>query len=146
MTSSEHPKPRLTLRDGETGDSVISTFYDQVGGHEVFSGIVSRFYAAVRNDPVLFDMYPEDDFSGAEDRLRMFLEQYWGGPSTYSEQRGHPRLYLRHTPFPINSEARDRWLTHMTEAVQGAHLSPLHEATMLDYFERAAQAMVNTPD
>lgn len=146
MDQSDPPKPRLTLREGESGDSVISTFYDQVGGHEVFAGIVARFYQAVQQDPILIEMYPPHDLSGAEDRLRMFLEQYWGGPRTYSDLRGHPRLYMRHTPFHINPDARDRWLTHMTSAVKAAELSPLHEATLLDYLQRAAHAMVNTFD
>lgn len=146
MDKNDIPKPRLTLRSGESGDSVISTFYDQIGGHDVFQGIVARFYEAVQLDPVLIEMYPRDDLEGAQDRLRMFLEQYWGGPSTYSEQRGHPRLYMRHKPFRINPDARDRWLTHMRAAVAEANLSPLHEATLLDYLERAAHAMVNTLD
>lgn len=123
-----------------------STFYEQVGGHEVFDGIATRFYAAVQNDPILFEMYPKDDVEGAKERLRMFLEQYWGGPTTYSELRGHPRLRMRHMPYHINPDARDRWLKHMRAAVAGANLSPLHETTLLDYLDRAAHAMVNTFD
>ena len=91
-------------------------------------------------------MYPKDDMVGAEDRLRMFLEQYWGGPGTYSEQRGHPRLRMRHVPFHINPDARDRWLRHMRSAVDAANLAPVHEATLMDYLDRAAHAMVNTFD
>lgn len=140
------PQPRLTLRDGETGDSALPTFYDEIGGHDVFEGIVNRFYDAVQTDTILFEMYPKDDVSGAKQRLCMFLEQYWGGPATYSELRGHPRLRMRHQPFHINPDARDRWLTHMTAAVQAAKLPPIHEATMLDYLDRAAHAMVNTFD
>jgi hemoglobin len=91
-------------------------------------------------------MYPEEDLGPAAERLTMFLEQYWGGPGTYSEQRGHPRLRMRHMPFKVNPDARDRWLLHMRAAVDTLGLSPLHEATLWDYLERAAQAMVNTVD
>lgn len=144
--SDETPPPRLTLRNGEHGDSAVPTFYDEVGGHEVFSGIVDRFYDAVQVDSILFEMYPKADIAGAKERLLMFLEQYWGGPATYSEQRGHPRLRMRHAPFHINPDARDRWLTHMRASVVAANLAPIHEAALMDYFDRAAHAMVNTFD
>jgi len=120
------------------------TFYDEVGGHETFSKIVSVFYREVALDPVLKPMYPEDDLGPAEQRLLMFLEQYWGGPTTYGETRGHPRLRMRHMPFHVAPDARDRWLRHMRTAVDEAQLSPLHETTLWDYLERAAYAMVNT--
>lgn len=120
------------------------TFYDQVGGHEAFQKLVDVFYAGVATDPVLKPMYPEDDLGPAADRLRMFLEQYWGGPTTYGEQRGHPRLRMRHIPFKVNPDARDRWLKHMRDAVESLELSPLHEETLWNYLERAAHAMVNT--
>lgn len=120
------------------------SFYDEVGGRPTFVKIVSRFYAGVANDEVLRPMYPEEDLRPAEERLLLFLEQYWGGPTTYSEQRGHPRLRMRHMPFHIDPDARDRWLGHMRDAVEAAALSPLHEATLWDYFDRAAHAMVNT--
>lgn len=145
-TAENQPVTRMTLRNGEMGESVITSFYDQVGGHDTFAGIVDRFYDAVQNDPILFEMYPKHDIDGAKTRLCMFLEQYWGGPSTYSELRGHPRLRLRHTPFHINPDARDRWLLHMRDAVAKAQLSPLHEETLIDYLDRAAHAMVNTFD
>jgi hemoglobin len=93
---------------------------------------------------VLKPMYPEDDLGPAEERLLMFLEQYWGGPTTYGETRGHPRLRMRHMPFHVDPDARDRWLRHMRTAVAEAKLSPLHESTLWDYLERAAYAMVNT--
>ncbi|HNM96079.1 MAG TPA: globin, partial [Mycobacterium sp.] len=93
------------------------TFYDAVGGAETFRTIVSRFYALVREDEVLRPLYPEDELDAAEDRLRMFLEQYWGGPRTYSEQRGHPRLRMRHVPFRIGFIERDAWLRCMHTAV-----------------------------
>lgn len=120
--------------------------FEQIGGAPVMRKIVASFYAGVSADPVLSPMYPQDDMEGAEERLRMFLEQYWGGPTTYSELRGHPRLRMRHAPYHINPEARDRWLSHMRTAVESAALSPLHEATLMEYFDRAAHSMVNTFD
>lgn len=120
------------------------TFYDEVGGRETFAKIVAVFYREVARDPVLKPMYPEDDLGPAEDRLLMFLEQYWGGPTTYGETRGHPRLRMRHMPFHVDPDARDRWLRHMRTALDEAQLSPLHESTLWDYLERAAYAMVNT--
>ncbi|MFS0893642.1 globin [Microbacterium sp. 179-I 3D3 NHS] len=120
------------------------TFYDEVGGRETFSRIVSVFYREVALDPVLKPMYPEEDLGPAEQRLLLFLEQYWGGPTTYGETRGHPRLRMRHMPFRVDADARDRWLRHMRTAVDEAELSPLHESTLWDYLERAAHAMVNS--
>lgn len=120
------------------------SFYDEIGGHDTFVRLVEVFYRGVAADEVLRPMYPEEDLGPAAERLRMFLEQYWGGPTTYSERRGHPRLRMRHLPFSIDPDARDRWLGHMRVAVEGLHLSPLHEATLWDYLERAAHAMVNT--
>jgi hemoglobin len=120
------------------------TFYDEVGGRDTFAKIVSVFYREVALDPVLKPMYPEEDLGPAEERLLMFLEQYWGGPTTYGETRGHPRLRMRHMPFHVDPDARDRWLRHMRTALDEAQLSPLHESTLWDYLERAAYAMVNT--
>ncbi|MUN08432.1 globin [Agromyces luteolus] len=120
------------------------SFYDQVGGHETFARLVHEFYRGVAGDPVLKPMYPEEDLGPAEERLLMFLEQYWGGPTAYGEQRGHPRLRLRHQPFKVNPEARDRWLAHMRAAVDTLDLPPVAEATLWDYLQRAAFAMVNT--
>ena len=120
------------------------SFYEQVGGHETFERLVRRFYEGVAADPVLKPMYPDDDMEGAIWRLTAFLEQYWGGPGTYSQQRGHPRLRMRHNPFHVNPDARDRWLGHMRVAVDDLQLPPLHEAALWDYLERAAFAMVNT--
>lgn len=120
------------------------SFYAAVGGAETFDRLVSVFYAEVAQDELLRPMYPEEDLGPAADRLRTFLEQYWGGPTTYSEQRGHPRLRLRHAPYKVNPEARDRWLAHMRTAVASLDLAPLHAATLWDYLERAAHAMVNT--
>ncbi|WP_040165341.1 globin [Microbacterium gorillae] len=120
------------------------SFYEQIGGHDTFVRLVDVFYAGVAADPVLKPMYPDEDMAGAHERLTMFLEQYWGGPSTYSEQRGHPRLRMRHMPFHVDPDARDRWLAHMRAAVDALQLSPIHEATLWDYLDRAAHAMVNT--
>ena len=120
------------------------TFFDAVGGHETFQGIVDRFYAGVVADDVLAPMYPPEDLPGANRRMVMFLEQYWGGPTTYSEERGHPRLRMRHQPFKVNPLARDRWIQHMTAAVKGARLAPMHESQLLDDLERAAHSMLNT--
>lgn len=120
------------------------TFYEEVGGRPTFAKIVSVFYREVALDPVLKPMYPEEDLGPAEERLLLFLEQYWGGPTTYGETRGHPRLRMRHMPFRVDPDARDRWLRHMRTAVDEAALSPLHESTLWDYLERAAYAMVNT--
>jgi hemoglobin len=120
------------------------TFYEQVGGHETFVRLVDVFYDGVAADPVLRPLYPEEDLTAAKERLRMFLEQYWGGPTTYSQQRGHPRLRMRHAPFRVNPEARDRWLSHMRDAVVSLRLAPMLESVLWDYLERAAWSMVNT--
>jgi hemoglobin len=134
------------IRNGPGGEPVGSNFWREVGGRATFEKLVRDFYVGVQSDEVLWPMYPEDDLEGAIQRLTGFLEQYWGGPGTYSEQRGHPRLRIRHQPFRVNPEARDRWLRHMRAAVNGLGLSPLHENMLWDYLERAAHAMVNTHD
>ena len=120
------------------------SFYDEIGGHETFVRLVDTFYREVAADEVLRPMYPEADLAPAAERLTLFLEQYWGGPTTYSQRRGHPRLRMRHAGFHVNPEARDRWLAHMRTAVDELALPPLHEATLWDYLQRAAFAMVNT--
>jgi hemoglobin len=134
----------ITLRVSETGESATGSFYEQVGGRATFEKLVREFYRGVATDEVLVAMYPEEDLEGAIQRLTGFLEQYWGGPGTYSEQRGHPRLRMRHAAFRVNPDSRDRWLAHMRVAVDSLNLSPLHEATLWGYLERAAHAMVNT--
>jgi hemoglobin len=136
----------LTLRLGPGGDVAGGSFWQQVGGRPTFEKLVRAFYEGVRTDPVLLPMYPEEDLEGAIHRLTGFLEQYWGGPTTYSQERGHPRLRMRHMPFKVNPEARDRWLAHMRAAVDTLELSPLHEGMLLDYLDRAAHSMVNTFD
>lgn len=120
------------------------SFYAAVGGHDTFVRLVEAFYRGVADDPVLRAMYPEEDLGPAARRLTMFLEQYWGGPTTYSQERGHPRLRLRHAPFAVNPDARDRWLAHMRAAVDTLDLAPLHQAELWDYLERAAHSLVNT--
>ena len=119
------------------------TFFDEVGGHDTFVRLVGTFYAGVRTDPVLAPLYPQDDWEGAETRLRGFLEQYWGGPTTYSQRRGHPRLRMRHAPFAIGPAERDAWLRHMREAVDSLELSPEQDATLWGYLEMAALSMQN---
>jgi hemoglobin len=119
------------------------TFYAEIGGEPTFRALVRHFYAGVREDPVLRPMYPADDWDGAETRLRMFLEQYWGGPTTYSEQRGHPRLRMRHAPFAVDEKARDAWLRHMRAAVDSLQLTPEQDATLWGYLEMAARSMQN---
>ncbi|TQK19728.1 hemoglobin [Microbacterium sp. SLBN-154] len=129
------------MSDAETSPR---SFYDEVGGHDTFVRLVDVFYREVAADEVLRPMYPEEDLGPAKDRLTLFLEQYWGGPATYSLQRGHPRLRMRHAPFHVNPDARDRWLRHMRTAVDELRLPPLQEETLWDYLHRAAFAMVNT--
>jgi hemoglobin len=120
------------------------SYYDQVGGHETFRRLVHEFYLGVAGDPDLRALYPEEDLGPAEDRLRMFLEQYWGGPTTYSEQRGHPRLRMRHMPFRVTPAQRDRWLHHMMAAVDAIALPPADDLLLRDYLERAAHSLVNS--
>ena len=122
------------------------SFYEAIGGHETFVRLVDRFYQGVAADDVLREMYPEDDLGPAAERLTLFLEQYWGGPTTYSDQRGHPRLRMRHAPFRVNTDARDRWITHMRDAVDSLALPPAYESVLWTYLERAAWSMQNTPD
>lgn len=120
------------------------SFYDQVGGMDTFRRLVDAFYRGVAADEVLKPMYPEEDLGPAAERLTLFLAQYWGGPTTYGETRGHPRLRMRHMPFHVDPDARDRWLGHMRAAVDEIALPPALEAPLRDYLERAAHAMVNT--
>jgi len=135
--------PGMTVGAGPT-QAEGQSFFDAIGGHPTFSRIVRSFYDGVAADPVLGPMYPANDMDGAVERLTLFLEQYWGGPTTYSDRRGHPRLRMRHVAFHVNPEARDHWVSLMRAAVEGAGLSPLHQATLLDYLERAAHSMINT--
>ncbi len=122
----------------------MSTLYDAVGGEPVFRQLVSEFYAGVAQDPVLRPLYPED-LGPAEERLRMFLVQYWGGPQTYSEQRGHPRLRMRHVSWQIGERERDAWLSHMLPAVTKLDIADDARAAIWDHLERAAHSLVNAP-
>jgi hemoglobin len=121
------------------------TFYEAVGGEPTFRRLVAGFYRRVAADPVLRAVYPEEDLSGAEERLRLFLMQYWGGPSTYSERRGHPALRMRHARFAIGPDERDAWLRHMTAAVEDLELPAEFAAPLLEYLTMAAQALANRP-
>lgn len=125
------------------GDPAPS-FYDAVGGEETFRRLVHRFYVGVADDPLLRPLYPEADLSGAERRLRTFLEQYWGGPRTYSDERGHPRLRMRHVSFRIGLAERDAWLRHMRDALDSLGLAPEAERQLWDYLVMAAHSMVNS--
>jgi hemoglobin len=122
------------------------TFYEAVGGAETFRRLVDRFYAGVADDPILRPLYPDEDWAEAPGRLRMFLEQYWGGPRTYSEQRGHPRLRMRHAPFAIGPRERDAWLARMRAAMDELDLPVEHDTILWDYLTMAAHSMVNTFD
>lgn len=119
------------------------SFYDEVGGAPVFQGIVRRFYEVVADDPVLRPLYPEQDLGPAEVRLRMFLEQYWGGPRTYSDQRGHPRLRMRHAPFAIGQREKEHWLAAMRVGVDEADLTVPQRERLWAYLEMAADSLVN---
>jgi len=129
-------------------DHVTVSFYDAVGGRKTFERLVARFYEGVASDEVLEPMYPEEDLGPAAERLTMFLEQYWGGPTTYQEQRGHPRLRMRHVPYRVTPTQRDRWLHHMNAAIDTItdRLDSLDEEQMRGYMAHAANAMVNTLD
>lgn len=122
----------------------MSTFYDEIGGSPTIRGIVHRFYQGVADDEVLRPMYPEEDLGPAEERFALFLEQYWGGPTTYSDRRGHPRLRMRHAPFAVTTTAAQHWLTHFRAALDGADLTPEQDRQFWDYVTHAAQFMVNT--
>ncbi|MCM3662314.1 globin [Georgenia satyanarayanai] len=120
------------------------TAYQAFGGRATFERLVRRFYEGVRTDDVLAPMYPEDDLEGAVERLTTFLEQYWGGPTTYSETRGHPRLRMRHAAYAVSPLARDRWLQHMRDGVDELALPADLETMLWTYLERAAFSLVNT--
>ena len=121
----------------------LQTLYDRAGGTPFFEALVGRFYERVAADPALRPLYPEVDLAGATHRLTLFLIQYWGGPTTYDQERGHPRLRMRHAPFAIGPAERDRWLVHMRAAV--AELAPPDDvaAELERYFAMAAEAMRN---
>ena len=121
-----------------------TTFYDQIGGYPTIKGIVDRFYAGVAEDDYLRSIYPEEDLGPAAERFTLFLVQYWGGPTTYSERRGHPALRMRHAPYPVSPKAAEHWLQHFRAGLDGAGLTPEQDAQFWGYVTRAAQFMVNT--
>lgn len=125
-------------------NSPVTTFYDQIGGEATIRTIVDTFYAGVAEDPLLQPMYPEEDLAPAAERFRLFLMQYWGGPTTYSQTRGHPRLRMRHAPFKVTPAAKERWLVHFREGLDAAELTPEQDAQFWDYVTHAAQFMVNS--
>ena len=136
----------MTDQQQPAEEAPAQTPYERMGGAETFRAIVKRFYEAVQRTPDLHAMYPEEDLGPAEDRLRMFLEQYFGGPTTYSEQRGHPRLRIRHQPFVVTPTQRDRWLTHMLAAVDDIALDPDLDEALRSYLTYAAHFMVNAEE
>ena len=145
-SAGEPRQPRQLLQnDPFSQPGYTDNFYDAVGGHDTFVKLIDVFYDGVATDPLLRAMYPEEDLGPAKRRFLMFLEQYWGGPTTYGEERGHPRLRMRHMPFRVTPEAKERWLHHMRTAVDALELPPLYEGTLWDYMERAALSMVNSP-
>jgi len=126
-------------------DATETSLYEAVGGEETFRRLVSRFYQEVARDRELRPVYPSKDLGPAEEHLRMFLIQYWGGPGTYSEQRGHPRLRMRHAHFAIGEAERDAWLRHMRTALDELELDPALDAQLWDYLVMAAHSLVNQP-
>jgi hemoglobin len=124
---------------------VISNVYEAAGGEATFRLLVKRFYAGVAEDPILRPLYPEDDLANAEERLGLFLIQYWGGPATYNELRGHPRLRMRHAPFAIGPREQQAWLARMTAAVDSLDLPRAVREAFLEYFAAASRGMINQP-
>ena len=122
----------------------MSSDYNSFGGKDFFVNLVKDFYQEIINDPVLKPMYPEDDLDGAIERLTLFLMQYWGGPATYSELRGHPRLRMRHAAFPIDFRARDSWLKNMKVALDKQEITQENRTKLWNYLQMAADSMVNT--
>jgi hemoglobin len=127
-------------------DGAAQTLYEAVGGEPVFRRLVSGFYRRVAADPVLRPLYPEQELAAAEERLLLFLVQYWGGPDTYSQQRGHPRLRRRHAPFAIGAAERDAWLHNMRAALDDVGLDPAYEQPVWEHLHRAAWMLQNVPD
>lgn len=120
------------------------TLYDAVGGEPTFRALVADFYAGVADDPLLRPLYP-DDLAPAERRLRLFLIQYWGGPGTYSQERGHPRLRMRHVAWRVGLAERDAWLRHMAAALERRQLPAAEHAAIWQHLEHAAHSLVNSP-
>lgn|SRR5690554_7759 len=125
-------------------NSEEQTFFEAIGGRATIDVIVEVFYQGVASDEVMREMYPEEDLGPAAERLAMFLEQYWGGSNTYSQRRGHPRLRMRHAPYIVNADARDRWLKHFRAGLDAARLEPELDAQFWEYVTRAAEFMINS--
>ena len=123
-----------------------ASFYERMGGSETFSLLAHRFYVAVATDPLLAPMYPADDMAGAQERLQLFLEQYWGGPTTYQDRRGHPRLRMRHADFHIATPEHDAWLRCRHAAVIALPIAEELKEELWTYFQYAAHSMKNSPD
>ena len=122
------------------------SLFEEVGGSQFFDRLVDRFYEGVATDDVLLPLYPEQsDLSGAKERLTLFLQQYWGGPTTYSDERGHPRLRQRHFPFVIGERERDRWMVHMMAAVDELSPNETVHQQLMEYMTMASTAMINSP-
>lgn len=119
------------------------TLFERAGGMPFFERLVASFYAGVADDPILRALYPEADLAPAQRRLTLFLAQYWGGPTTYNQERGHPRLRMRHFPFAIGGPERDRWLAHMRAALDRVDPEPDVRSELERYFDMAAEAMRN---
>jgi hemoglobin len=132
--------------NGVVTDASATTFYDEIGGADTITRIVAAFYRGVASDRYLRGLYPEEDLSAAEERFRLFLIQYWGGPTTYSERRGHPRLRMRHAPFAVTPKAKEHWLRHFRDALDEVALPAEQDAQFWDYVTHAAQFMVNSLD
>lgn len=119
------------------------SIYERLGGEDFFRVLVSDFYRGVEHDPILRPMYPKSDLEGAIERLTLFLMQYWGGPETYSERRGHPRLRMRHAAFKIDVHAKDAWLLHMLQALDNQHLDADLDAELRTYLQNTANFLIN---
>ena len=124
---------------------MIGNVFEAAGGDATFRLLARRFYGRVENDPLLRPMFPDEDLANAAENLALFLIQYWGGPPTYNEKRGHPRLRVRHQPFAIGQAERDAWMGHMKAAVESLDLVPAVRKALIDYFETASTAMINRP-
>jgi hemoglobin len=138
------PREKQLQNFGDNVERDTTNYYEAFGGEAFFSDLVSQFYARVATNEILRPMYPEKDMKGAARRLQMFLEQYWGGPTTYQEERGHPRLRMRHAGFHINPAAKDAWLECMKAAVDGMDMEETQREKLWRYLEGAALHLVNS--
>jgi hemoglobin len=127
----------------EPGPEPTDTAFERWGGEQFFTDLVERFYAGVATDPLLRPLYP-DDLTEPKAHLALFLIQYWGGPRRYSEQRGHPRLRMRHSPFAIGTAQADAWLCHMIDSVRSSGLPEADQTELVDYLVMAARSLINS--